>query len=39
MVPGQRSGGHINPSVTLGFLYLEKIRLLHAAADIVARPR
>lgn len=32
---GQLSGGHINPSVTIGFLYLRKISLQDATAYII----
>lgn len=34
---GQVSGGHINPSVTIGFLYLDKISLRDATIYIVAQ--
>lgn len=34
---GQLSGGHINPSVTLGFLFLNKISLGDAAFYLVAQ--
>lgn len=34
---GQRSGGHINPSVTIGFLFLKKILPLDALCYIIAQ--